>query len=62
LWFAPGVGLVKCHYEYANGAVTDLQLLEYSVKEGNDDYIPLDVGNCWRHEWMKKKSRPLSCS
>jgi RNA polymerase sigma-70 factor (ECF subfamily) len=57
LWFAPGVGLVKCHYKHANGAVTDLHLSEYSVKEGNDDYIPLDVGNWWRHEWTEKKSR-----
>jgi len=57
LWFAPGIGLVKCQYEHANGAVTDLHLLEYSVKEGNDDYIPLDVGNWWRHEWTEKKSR-----
>jgi len=57
LWFAPGVGLVKCRYEHANGAVTNLHLLEYSIKEGNDDYIPLDVGNWWRHEWTERKSR-----
>jgi len=56
LWFAPGVGLVKCHYEHANGAGTHLHLLEYSVSEGKDDYIPLDVGNWWKHEWTEKKS------
>ena len=57
LWFAPGVGLVKCHYEHGNSAVTNLHLLEYSVAEGNDDYIPLDVGNWWKHKWTEKKSR-----
>jgi RNA polymerase sigma-70 factor (ECF subfamily) len=51
MWFAPGVGLLKLEYHHQEGCVTEAELKGHSVKEGNNSYLPLAVGNIWRYHW-----------
>jgi len=50
-WFAPGVGPVKLVLDMANGTHIETDLAEYSVKDGEQDYFPLSVGNEWTYHW-----------
>jgi RNA polymerase sigma-70 factor (ECF subfamily) len=51
VWFAPGVGIVKFRHEDIRGGSVSFQLVEYDIKDnGDNDYFPLHVGNCWKYE------------
>lgn len=52
LWFAKGVGVVKMHYEHANGITTEAELLVYKVATEDTEYLPLQVGNAWTYKWQ----------
>jgi len=51
MWFAKGVGLVKLHYAHADGAETEIELLDFSLAKREDEYFPLSVGNQWTYCW-----------
>jgi len=51
MWFAKGVGLVKLHYAHADGAETEIELLNVSLAKEEDEYMPLSVGNQWTYHW-----------
>lgn len=51
LWFAPGVGLVKAHYENENSKYALYQVTEYDVVEETNDHFPLHPGNGWSYQW-----------
>jgi RNA polymerase sigma-70 factor (ECF subfamily) len=46
-WFAPGVGPVKVIFDREDGIHVDMELAEYYVEDGGDDYFPLSIGNRW---------------
>ncbi len=46
-WFAPGVGPVKIMFDREDGIHMDMELAEYTIKNGGDDYFPLSIGNRW---------------
>ena len=46
-WFAPGVGPVKIIFDREDGVHVDMELAEYYVEDGGDDYFPLSIGNRW---------------
>jgi len=50
-WYAPGVGLVQLEVKSAAGTEGLIQLKEFSVTGGGDDYLPLAVGNWWTYGW-----------
>ena len=50
-WFAPGVGPVKFTFDRADGVHAHIELTEYHVEDGGDDYFPLSVGNRWVYWW-----------
>jgi RNA polymerase sigma-70 factor (ECF subfamily) len=50
-WYAPGVGLVQLHVKQAEGTEAMIQLREFSVQGGGDDYLPLAVDNSWTYGW-----------
>ena len=50
-WFAPGVGLARLRYAHANGLVTDVRLVEYSVKRSRRQWFPYALDNTWRYRW-----------
>lgn len=46
-WFAPGVGPVKIIFDREDGIYVDMELAEYTVRNGGNDYFPLSIGNRW---------------
>ena len=50
-WYAPGVGLVQLHVRREDGLEACIQLQDYSVTEGGQDYLPLAVNNTWTYGW-----------
>jgi RNA polymerase sigma-70 factor (ECF subfamily) len=46
-WFAPGVGPVKLIFDREDGVHVDMELAEYTVRNGGGDYFPLSIGNRW---------------
>ena len=59
LWFAKGVGVVKMHYEHANGVTTEAELLDYNVPRG-EEYLPLQYGNMWTYKLQNEhRERPI---
>lgn len=59
-WFAPGVGPVKFVFDKADGVPVHIELTEYSVEDGRDDYFPLSVGNKWVYRWTGLDERYIS--
>ena len=51
LWFAPGVGLVKAKFTNLRRMTREIELVEFSISEEGEDYLPLAVGNRWVYEW-----------
>ncbi len=51
LWFAPGIGFVKMCYEHANGAVTEVELLECEIPGQCEEYFPGRIGTLWTYKW-----------
>jgi RNA polymerase sigma-70 factor, ECF subfamily len=56
IWYAPGVGLVRLHYQHRNGRETDIQLIAYQVADANSAYLPLTIDNRWRYRWTDSAS------
>jgi RNA polymerase sigma-70 factor (ECF subfamily) len=50
-WYAPGVGLVQLHVRIGDDTEALIQLREYHIEEGSDDYLPLAIGNSWTYGW-----------
>lgn len=59
-WFAPGVGPVKFIFDRADGVPVHIELTEYSVADGGDDYFPLSVGYKWVYRWTGLDKRYIS--
>jgi len=60
MWFAPGVGLVKYRHDDSWGDSCTVHLLEYQIEDnGQEDYLPLSIGNRWKYErytdWCRTK-------
>jgi|GEM_PF-1508074 len=56
IWYAPGVGLVRLHYQHRNGRETDIQLTSYQVADSDSAYLPLSIDNRWRYRWTDAAS------
>lgn len=50
-WYARGVGPVRMLGEDPSGNSGLIQLTEFSVSGGGDEYIPLAIGSRWVFEW-----------
>lgn len=50
-WYAPGVGLVRLHARRGDGLEAVIELSDYSIKEGGQNYLPLALGNAWTYGW-----------
>jgi len=50
VWFAPGVGLVRFAFDRADGVPVRVELANYRVADGGNDYLPLAVGNRWEYQ------------
>ena len=50
-WYAPGIGLVQCQVQRADGLAATLQLRAYEVPEGGAAHLPLAAGNRWEYGW-----------
>lgn len=46
VWYAPGVGMVKCRIETGRSSYTCV-LREYNIQQETKDYLPLSIGNRW---------------
>ena len=51
LWFANGIGLVKMHYEHANGFTTETELFEYSVPGKTEESLPMQIGSTYTYKY-----------
>ena len=51
LWFAKGIGLVKMHYEHANGLTTAAELMEYRTPIKTEEYHPLQIGSTYTYKY-----------
>ena len=60
-WFAPGVGPVR-FFDTALGVHVHIELAEYSVKDGGEDYFPLSLGNRWVYRWRDVDERYVTKS
>lgn len=49
VWFAPGVGPVKIALDRADGIHLETELAEYFVRNGDNDYYPISLGNIWMY-------------
>ncbi|MFC1525804.1 hypothetical protein ACFL6X_03215 [Candidatus Latescibacterota bacterium] len=56
VWFAPGVGVVRLEYRHANGFTTVAELVDYTVEEPTDAYLPMALDNRWRYRWQDQES------
>ena len=55
-WFTLGIGLVRLFYQHENGYETDIQLQEYEIAKGEEEYFPLKLDNRWRYRWIDPES------
>lgn len=51
LWFANGIGLVKMHYEHANGLTTETELFEYRVPGKTEESLPMQIGSTYTYKY-----------
>ena len=51
LWFANGIGLVKMHYEHANGLTTETELFEYNVPGKTEGSLPMQIGSTYTYKY-----------
>ena len=51
LWFANGIGLVKMHYEHANGLTTETELFEYNVPGKTEESLPMQIGSAYTYKY-----------
>jgi len=56
VWFARGAGMVRLEYRHSNGFTTVAELVDYSVEDQADAYLPLALGNRWRYRWQDQES------
>ena len=57
IWYAPGIGLVRLLYQHRNGHETDIQLVDYQIKEARGDYLPLALDNRWCYRWIDSECK-----
>jgi len=50
VWLAPGVGVVKVVSPWK--WIGDMELTNWSIPTGTDDYFPLELGSVWQYEWF----------
>ncbi|RKU18581.1 hypothetical protein C6503_09200 [Candidatus Poribacteria bacterium] len=51
LWFANGIGLVKMHYEHANGLTTETESFEYNVPGKTEESLPMQIGSTYTYKY-----------
>ncbi len=52
VWLAPNVGVVKFLHEHVNNTRTEIELVDYHVRTGEQLYFPLSLGNRWQYQWQ----------
>jgi len=56
-WYAPGVGLVQLQVLRGDGVEALIQLNEFSVHGGENEYLPLARANRWVYTWVGAPAR-----